>query len=356
MGTREAEQTGCQRGDAPNGTFVLEDPKSQTVDVSIVVPTMRRQALLPALVQRLFEQAGCESVALEVVIVDNCPDESASAIVTELCRRYGARLRYVGERRPGVSHVRNSGIIAARGSLIGFIDDDEIPGETWLANMLACRTRYAADVVLGPVYPDFELPEAAQDPLFRGVFTQASDRPTGAMVEPKSPLRVLLHPASCYRTMATNNALVDRELFRGTTMPFNPALTHLGGEDALFFHGLYLAGNKIVWCREAAVFERIPAERSELRYLLTRRFRDGQITSVTCLLTRPKQYGRLLTSMAVGVLQLLLGGLFALCTVLTGDRRAREAISAVAAGAGKLLWMQRFHHRSYGMEAGAATP
>src|SRR5581483_8260145 len=135
------------------------------VEVSIVVPTLRRQALLPALVERLLGQEDCESVGIELVIVDNCPQESARSVVNRLRDKHGARLRYLSEPRPGVSHVRNTGVAAAQGRFIAFIDDDEIPGEHWLASLLACRSRHRADAVLGPVYPLFELPEAERDPF-----------------------------------------------------------------------------------------------------------------------------------------------------------------------------------------------
>jgi succinoglycan biosynthesis protein ExoM len=333
----------------------MADRAAETaVEVSIVIPTMRRQTFLPALVERLLGQGSCEEIGVELVIVDNSPERSARAVVTELQGKHGARLRYLSEPRPGVSHVRNTGVAAARGRLIAFIDDDEIPSEHWLASLLACRSGHHADVVLGPVYPVFEQPEVERDPFFRNAFTQSSARPTGAIVEPNSPLRALLRRASCYRIMATNNALVDARLCREHDPAFDPALTHLGGEDVLFFHNLYLSGKKIVWCREAIVYERIPAERSELRYLLQRRFRNGQITSATCLLSNPHQYARLLTSVALGLAQFLAGAGQFIFYVVAGNRRARDALALAAAGAGKIAWMRRFQRRSYGLGAAEA--
>lgn len=318
--------------------------------VSVVVPTLRRQALLPPLVKRLLTQRHCGPSAVEVVIVDNCPDQSARSVVAALRAKYGERLRYLAEPRPGVSHVRNAGVLAARAPLIAFIDDDELPAEDWLGHLLACRSRYAADVVLGPVYPIFADPAVTGDSWFRRAFTQNSDQPTGTLIAPKTPLRALRRSA-CFRIMATNNALVDAALCRRGTPAFNPALTNLGGEDVLFFHDLYLAGKRIVWCREAAVHEGIPPERSELRYLLQRRFRDGQITSATCLLSRPRQYGRLLTAMTLGLLQLSIGASRLVVHLAARNPKARESLALVAGGAGKIAWMRCFQRRNYGLPA-----
>lgn len=325
------------------------------IDVSIIVPTMRRQAFLPELVALLNRQVECGGVHAELIIVDNCPEESAKQVVMELQRKYGPAVRYCAEKRPGVSHVRNTGVQAARGHIIGFIDDDELPTDGWLMSMLACRAQYGADVVLGPVYPVFDIPGASEDAFLRKTFTQTSDRPTGALVEPRSPLRVLLRPASCYRTMATNNALVERRHCVASDEPFAPALGRLGGEDLLFFHNLYLSGKKVVWCREAAVFERIPHERLKMGYVLGRRFRDGQITSATCLMTTPRQYQRLILSMMVGAIQMMVGAGSCLVLSLARSQKAKAAMCSTAAGAGKLLWMRRFHHRTYGL-ADATEP
>jgi succinoglycan biosynthesis protein ExoM len=320
--------------------------------VSIVVPTLRREERLPDLIERLFAQQKCRHLSFEIVIADNCPNESARPIVVKLQRKYGGRLRYVTEPQPGVSFVRNAALEAANGRLIAFIDDDEIPSGTWLAELVHCRQQYGADVVLGPVYPVFEVPQAGEDPFFRESFTQTSERATGAVVEPMSLLRMLFRPGACYRIMATNNALVDVNVLDRSGPTFEPALTHLGGEDIVFFHNLYLAGRKIVWSRDAAVYEYIPAERSELRYLLERRFRNGQITSATCLMTCPRQYGRLMVSVGLGMAQLIIGMVqLASYCVAGSQKKARDALSLAAGGAGKIVWMRRFQRRSYGLTA-----
>ena len=118
------------------------------VDVSIVIPTLRRQEWLSNLIPRCFGQRGCEDIQIEVIVVDNCPLQSAKPVVERFGHTFGSSLRYVSETRPGVSHVRNAGVGAARGHIIGFIDDDEVPSETWLASMLGCLKGYSADVVL----------------------------------------------------------------------------------------------------------------------------------------------------------------------------------------------------------------
>lgn len=340
---------------SPSGSMdIAAVPRSGEIDVSIIVPTLRREQLLTNLIPRCFGQLGCADIQIEVIVVDNCPLQSAKPVVDKLGETFGASLRYISEKRPGVSHVRNVGVRAARGRIIGFIDDDELPAVTWLASMLACLKHYGADVVLGPVYPNFDPPAANNDTFICKMFTQSSDRPTGTIIRPISPLYVLLRRPYCYRTMATNNALFDKSSCIASDEPFAPALGRLGGEDVLFFHNLYLSGKRIVWCREAVVLEQLPPERLRIGYILRKRYRNGQITSLTCMMTVPRQYSRLAVSMLFGITQVIVGGAAAALFGPFSNNKARASLCTFASGAGKLLWMKPFQRCSYGLSDVAA--
>jgi glycosyltransferase involved in cell wall biosynthesis len=322
--------------------------------VSIIIPTLRRERLLTNLIPRCFAQLGYTDGQVEVIVVDNCPLLSAKPVVERLSEKFGPSLRYLSERRPGVSHVRNVGVRAARGPIIGFIDDDELPAEAWLASMVACLKAHDADVVLGPVYPIFDCPEANNDAFICKTFTQSSDRPTGTVIRPISLRYALLRRPYCYRTMATNNALLNASRCIASEEPFAPALGRLGGEDVLFFHNLYLSGKKVVWCREAVVREQIPAERLSLGYILRKRYRNGQITSLTCMMTRPRQYPRLAVWTLLGFTQIIFGIAAAVVFVPFSSSKAKAALCTLVGGAGKLLWMRPFLGRSYGLSDGPA--
>jgi len=169
------------RDSSSSTTDIAPLPRSTDIDVSIIIPTIRREQLLANLIPRCFAQLGFADGQVEVIVVDNCPLQSAKPTVERLSEKFGPSLRYLSEKRPGVSHVRNVGVRAARGRIIGFIDDDELPAETWLASMLACLKAHDADVVLGPVYPIFDSPEANNDAFICKTFTESSDRPTGTV-------------------------------------------------------------------------------------------------------------------------------------------------------------------------------
>jgi len=211
--------------------------------------------------------------------------------------------------------------------------------------MFACLKAHDADVILGPVYPIFDSPEANNGAFICKTFTQSSDRPTGTVMRP----HVLLRRPYCYRTMATNNALLNASRCIPLEEPFAPALSRLGGEDVLLSITFYLSGKKVVWCREAVVREQIPPERLSLGYILRKRYRNGQITSLTCMMTRPRQYPRLAVSTLLGFTQVIVGCAAAVLFAPFSSNKANASLCTLVGGAGKLLWMEPFLGRSYGL-------
>lgn len=322
--------------------------------VSIVIPTFRREELLPRLLERCEVQGGLGSAALEVVVVDNTPEATARAIVERVAARSATAIRYVHESRPGIGHARNRGIAESRGEFIAFVDDDELPARVWLESLLRAHRMFGADVVLGPVRPVFELTPTRFVATYRAFFTQTSDAATGAAIEPHRPWR-LRREGACYRPLASNNALLHRTTCFVGPEPFDPDLGLTGGEDTLFFTRLQRAGRKIIWCREALVHERVPKSRLTPAFLLRRRFRDGQITSSTCLRLTPPAYRELAGWIGVGMAQLVLGGLKAMVLGPISRRRGLEGLCVAATGLGKLAFLDRFRGHHYGARAFSAS-
>jgi hypothetical protein len=92
---------------------------AQDSEVSVVLPTRERPALLAAALRSALGQAG---VRLEVVVVDDAPVPGALAI-PEL---RDARVRLLAGGGGGVSRARNLGVDAAATPWIAFLDDDDV--------------------------------------------------------------------------------------------------------------------------------------------------------------------------------------------------------------------------------------
>ena len=325
--------------------------EAKSVQVSIVIPSFRREHLLPRLLERCVGQGGLGPRALEIIVVDNTPEATARAIIEPIAASSPVLILYLHEPRPGISHARNRGVEAARGEFIAFIDDDELPASEWFEALLETQRTYHADVVLGPVRPVFDRVPPFWVATFRSFFAQTSAAPTGTSIGPNRAIRAG-RGAVCYRPLASNNALrLKARCFDGPE-PFDLELGLTGGEDTLFFTRLHRAGRRIVWCREALVHECIARERLTPRFLLRRKFRDGQITASTCLRLNPPAYGELGLWFLVALAQLGTGVVVGAATFVFNRRLSLRGFCTAATGLGKILFKSSFRRPSYGARPG----
>lgn len=300
--------------------------------VSIIVPTFRRQDSLRRTLASCLRQEGVDPAAVEVVVVDNCPQGSAADTVAAVADGAAMPIRYVHEQRPGVSHARNAGVHAARAGLIVFLDDDEEALDGWLAALLATQARFGADLVFGPVIAHFERPPPL-DADFVGLFFSRTD---------PGPTRLI----DSYH--GSGNSLLVRARCIDGDEPFDPRMTRTGGEDTMLFEGLKRSGRTFAWCAEAPVLEHVDGSRVGLSYLARRSFRRGQSPSMACAMATPPDRVGVARWMAIGAGQLVVHGLIAVALSPFRSRRALDQARRAIEGAGKLLWMQPFRPADYG--------
>jgi O-antigen biosynthesis protein len=96
--------------------------------ISVIVCTRDRPQLLENCIAGLSRQ---RYPHFEVIVVDNAPTgDLVRKVVTRLGP--GPQYRYVVEPRPGLSWARNTGLAAARGEIVAFLDDDDDADQYWL--------------------------------------------------------------------------------------------------------------------------------------------------------------------------------------------------------------------------------
>lgn len=107
--------------------------------VTVVIPTYRRPQLVTNAIDSVLRQTFKD---LEIVVVDDCsPDDTRS--VVEAIR--DGRVRYLRhETNKGLPAVRNTGIRAARGQYVAFLDDDDEWREDKLERQLQAIRNYDA--------------------------------------------------------------------------------------------------------------------------------------------------------------------------------------------------------------------
>jgi cellulose synthase/poly-beta-1,6-N-acetylglucosamine synthase-like glycosyltransferase len=238
-------------------------PRPSDPRIDVVACTFRRPGLLARLIDALAAQR-LDALRLNLIVVDNDPLQSARTVCAGAALRHaGLALRYVSVPQQNIALARNAGLAACSAELIAFIDDDEQPCADWLQNLYRAARDYQAELVFGPVLPDYHPATPAW--LIAGGFFERPRHPSGsAMPLPEA---------------RTGNVLMSAALIQRCALRFDPALGLSGGEDSEFFRQLYLTQCKAVWCDEAIVSEAVPPERACERWLLRRSFRIGSVES-----------------------------------------------------------------------------
>jgi glycosyltransferase involved in cell wall biosynthesis len=107
------------------------------MNVTVILCTYNRCQSLAKALESVAVSNLPKSVEWEVLVVDNNSCDQTRKVVEDFCRRYPGRFRYLFESRQGKSHALNSGIRAARGDVLAFMDDDVSVEPTWLRNLTA---------------------------------------------------------------------------------------------------------------------------------------------------------------------------------------------------------------------------
>ncbi len=233
--------------------------------VAICIASYKRpeglQRLLEGINQLTFSRS---EPNLEVIVVDNDANGSASTVCEKIRSNFKWSLKYDVEPQRGISYVRNKAIACVNkdAEFVAFIDDDEVPEPCWLDKLLSVQQTYHADVVTGPVLPHFV--EEVPDWVVKGKFFEWGRYPTG-------------HPV---KVAFTNNVIIRFEILRKVDRVFDDRFAITGGEDSHFFMRVYHMGYKIVWADEAIVYEWIPKTRTNIKWILLRGYRTWSTHSL----------------------------------------------------------------------------
>ena len=106
--------------------------------VTVVIPTYNRAYILRDALQSVLAQSFGD---FEIVVVDDASTDDTPGLVRSV---QDSRIRYIWhERNRGCSAAYNSGIAAARGDLIGFLDSDDIWKPTYLEEQVGFLARHS---------------------------------------------------------------------------------------------------------------------------------------------------------------------------------------------------------------------
>jgi glucosyl-dolichyl phosphate glucuronosyltransferase len=129
------------------------------VRYSIVIATHNRASDLGQTLDSLARQRPADE--WEVLVVDNNSTDDTRNVVTTRVGTFPAPLRYLFEAEPGRSPALNTGIRAARGTIVATTDDDVRVPADWLDQAGAALDGLGCDYVGGRVLPIWNGPRPA---------------------------------------------------------------------------------------------------------------------------------------------------------------------------------------------------
>ena len=230
----------------PRCVEVREQCLARAPFVSVIVPTRDRPERLQLCLRSLM---ALRYPQYEIIVVDNAP--STSATVDFIQQIYGdvPQVRYVREDHVGASWARNCGMMAARGEILAFTDDDIVVDADWLVGLVeAFSLADNVACVTGLLLPlELETPAQFWIEEFGG-FGKGFRRRIFDMKEnhPNSPL----HPYTAGQ-FGSGAIMAFTAAFLHSVGGFDPTLgpgtPAQGGEDLSLFFQAVIRGYKLVY-------------------------------------------------------------------------------------------------------------
>jgi glycosyltransferase involved in cell wall biosynthesis len=105
-------------------------------DLSIVIATRNRAQFLSGTLDSLSRIRS--ALKWEVIFVDNASSDPTTDVLESFQNSNAIPVQILKEPRPGAGRARNVGWRAAKGEIVGFIDDDCYPGPDYIEQVSKC--------------------------------------------------------------------------------------------------------------------------------------------------------------------------------------------------------------------------
>lgn len=256
------------------------------IRLSLVIATYNRaEQLMVTLGSVAMQNAEAES--WECIVVDNNSSDNTRERVEAFKSKHNSlNIQYIFEQNQGLSYARNAGIVASRGDIVAFIDDDE---------------RIVSDFVSAYI----DLFDQHPDAMAAGgeiIAEYPTGRPRWMSRYTERPIanpmnfgdRVKLFPSS--RIPGGGNMAMRRRVFDSIGM-FNTSLGRtgkhlLGGEESDLFERIVKHEYRVYYAPRAVMYHIIPEEKLSRDYFVRLATNTGisQRTRAELNHTMPKLY------------------------------------------------------------------
>lgn len=244
-------------------------------DVTIIIPTFRRPALLRQVLTAL-NQMRPVSAKTEVVVVDNADDADTEAAVLD--KTWNLPTRLLKTPIQGKNQALNVGVSQSRSDLLVFLDDDVMVAPDYLEEVLAGVNRWPNAAGFGGKVL-LKWPDSHPNGVNQYVIDYVKSFAFGALdypmdegyFEDEGPRR---------GTPIGNNMILRRESLPGdkpfdTTCGPGKGAYRMGGGQPLF-NQFRLSGKKLVYLPGAIVGHVVREDQLSYEWILNRSFSYGR--------------------------------------------------------------------------------
>jgi glycosyltransferase involved in cell wall biosynthesis len=229
------------------------------VDFTVAIPTYNGADRIPKVLDCLRSQLNPDALSFEVIVVDNNSTDSTAGVVKTYQANWPSEypLRYCFEPKQGLAYARQRAVEEAKGTFVGFLDDDTLPASDWVAASFAFgQAHQTAGAFGGQVHGQFEV---EPPPNFERIESFFAIKKRGSNPNRYEPEKLSL-PAGA--------GLVVRRDAWLASVPAQLVRTGRGGNDFEISLHLHRKGWEIWYCPTMHIYHHIPRERLERAALL----------------------------------------------------------------------------------------
>lgn len=214
----------------------------QSIKISVVIPVYNVEKYLRECVDSVLCQTYTD---YEVILVDDGSTDSGGQICDEYALK-DPRIRVIHQPNGGLSAARNTGLAAAQGEYVYFLDSDDYIEAQTLEHLVSLANKEAADIVFFDGYVFFD--ECEENDSVSFYIRKEGYSPTNG----RHMLLQLLDREE-YRT-AVPLMLFRRSYLLENSLRFMPGIIH---EDELFTFLAYNADGRVCHCHEQLYARRV---------------------------------------------------------------------------------------------------
>jgi glucosyl-dolichyl phosphate glucuronosyltransferase len=237
-------------------------PSHLSISVVICAYTEERWTDLLEAVQSVSAQTSKPGEI--IVVIDHNPD-----LLTRAQKHLSAATVIANCEPRGLSGARNSGVAAAKGDIIAFLDEDAVAAEDWLAQLMSYYADQGVLGVGGAILPRWK---AAKPRWFPEEFNWVVGCTYRGMPESVSPVRNLIGCNMSFRRYLFDEIGGFRNgMGRIGTLPIGCEETEL-----CIRAGQRWPGHVLLFVPQARVYHTVPVHRGHWNYFRSRCYAEGQ--------------------------------------------------------------------------------